>query len=453
VAQLRTAYTVTYRSNLPEEITNERRLSPRLRVSVKREGAYVRIGAAASVPQLKSEIKESFEPLNRESITAAFQKIAFEPQFSQSATDITGEVKAIRYKPFATQNLRELSPENFDINRAPPSFVISDGNRKLAVSRWISPKRTRSYPYERVYNTLVFPKRAAVIPVLKDEGKDGERDFLQWDTFSLMNLLEVYVVLGYYDQATKSPRKADSLVAQQYNREFVAAKLKELSQSNLSAVEWNLRELKNLKQTIEKARAAYQKISEETGVRLHNPQGLETFERKLSGDILQFLEFSRQKSQKAQTREFLTDQPNETLTTRTKSRITISDYLGGKYFYTVDEAVFENGTLYLIESKHNQGGKLTGTGDIKEGLVKMIVYRNMVDVRRNGKPVKFIPVLRLTASQMQGSISSEAKPEDLAKFIELNRFDRKQAELLQNLFKEAKQNDFLIRLEQANTKK
>ncbi|HZH34112.1 MAG TPA: VWA domain-containing protein, partial [Pyrinomonadaceae bacterium] len=186
VAQLRTAYTVTYRSNLPEEITNERRLSPRLRVSVKREGAYVRIGAAASVPQLKSEIKESFEPLNRESITAAFQKIAFEPQFSQSATDITGEVKAIRYKPFATQNLRELSPENFDINRAPPSFVISDGNRKLAVSRWISPKRTRSYPYERVYNTLVFPKRAAVIPVLKDEGKDGERDFLQWDTFSLM---------------------------------------------------------------------------------------------------------------------------------------------------------------------------------------------------------------------------------------------------------------------------
>ncbi|HZH34982.1 MAG TPA: hypothetical protein VEX64_09090, partial [Pyrinomonadaceae bacterium] len=370
------------------------------------------------------------------------------------SSEISGDISEIKYKQFVNDTLRESKLENFDINLAPGAFFLSRGAEKIAVSRWISPKRTRSYPYERVYDTLAYDgKKAVIIPVVKDEGLGGERDFLQWDTFSLMNLLEVYVVLGYYDQATKSLRKADSLVAQQYNREFVAAKLKELSQSNLSAVEWNLRELKNLKQTIEKARAAYQKISEETGVRLHNPQGLETFERKLSGDILQFLEFSRQKSQKAQTREFLTDQPNETLTTRTKSRITISDYLGGKYFYTVDEAVFENGTLYLIESKHNQGGKLTGTGDIKEGLVKMIVYRNMVDVRRNGKPVKSMPVLRLTASQMQGSISSEAKPEDLAKFIELNRFDRKQAELLQNLFKEAKQNDFLIRLEQADTKK
>ena len=103
--------------------------------------------------------------------------------------------------------------------------------------------------------------------------------------------------------------------------------------------------------------------------------------------------------------------------TRTKSRITIADYLGGKYFLTVDEAVFVNGTLYLIESKHNQGGKLTHKSDIKDGLIKMILYRNLVDVRQNGKPVKFLPVLRLTASEMQGAITSEAKPEELQKFI------------------------------------
>lgn len=188
------------------------------------------------------------------------------------------------------------------------------------------------------------------------------------------------------------------------------------------------------------------------GVRLHDESGLLNFEKNLSGDAMQFLEFSRAKSQKAQTREVQTDQPKETMPTRTKSRITISDYLGGKYFFTVDEAVYENGTLFLIESKHNQGGKLTNVSDIKDGLIKMIVYRNLVDVRRGGKLVKFMPVLRLTASEMQGAITSENSPEEFAKFVEQNRFDRRQIELLSSLFAEARANNFLIKLERASTK-
>ena len=55
-------------------------------------------------------------------------------------------------------------------------------SEKIAVSRWISPKRTRSYPYERVYDTLAFDgKKVTIIPVVKDEGllsaydtKDGK---------------------------------------------------------------------------------------------------------------------------------------------------------------------------------------------------------------------------------------------------------------------------------------
>lgn len=70
---------------------------------------------------------------------------------------------------------------------------------KIAISRWVSPKRTRSYPYARVYDTLNFVgKRITIIPVIKDEGKDGDRDFLQWDTISLMSLLGIYVSIAYY---------------------------------------------------------------------------------------------------------------------------------------------------------------------------------------------------------------------------------------------------------------
>jgi hypothetical protein len=108
--------------------------------------------------------------------------------------------------------------------------------------------------------------------------------------------------------------------------------------------------------------------------------------------------------------------------------------------------------LYLIESKHTQRGKLTHTSDIKDGLIKMILYRNLVDVRRAGKSVEFVPVLRLTANEMQGAITSEAKSEELTKFIETNRFDSKQTEFLKKLFAEAQANNFLIKLEQATTK-
>lgn len=436
--QLRTAYGITFRSNAGR--------TPRLRVTVKQPGAFVRVNSI-------TELRETgVLPKPQSSEQFGFRKIAF-GQTAKSDSDITGEIKSIAYKQFANSALKKFAFENFDVNRAPPAFLIGDGNQTVAVSRWVSPKRTRSYPYERVYNTLPHKKRAAVIPVVKDEGKNGERDFLAWDTVSLLNLLEVHAVLAYYDRAQKSARRADSIVEQEFNNEFVTAKLKEIARTDLSAFEWNLRELKNLGQTVERARLAYQKISREIGVEMHDEKGLTNFGQKINRDAAGFLNFSREKSQSAQTREFLTEQPKETLPSRTKSRITISDYLGGKYFFTVDEAVFAGDTLFLIESKHNQGGKLTNPSDIKDGLVKMILYRNLLDVRVKNKAVKFKPVLRLTASLMRGAATSDASDADFKKFLESNNFDRAQTDLLRLLIEEARRNDFLIRLEQAETAK
>ena len=437
-AQLRTAYSITFRSKFAAP--------PRLRVTVKQPGASVRVGSITDLKQVS--VLTTPQPNQQ----ANFRKIVFN-QTNQTTGDITGEIKSIVYKQFANQPLKEFAFENFDVNRAPPAFIVGDGKTRLAASRWVSPKRTRSYPYERVYNTLTNQKRVAVIPVLKDEGKNGERDFLAWDTISLLNLLEVHAVLSYYDRATKSPRRTDSLIDQQFDNNFVVAKLKEVAATKLTAFEWNLRELKDLPKTVELAKIAYRKISAQTKVELHDETGLIKFERKLTADAAGFLNFSREKSARAQTREFLTDQPKESLPTNTKSRITIQDYLGGKYFFTVDEAVLENDTLYLIESKHNQGDKLTGTSDLKDGLVKMILYRNLVDVKRNGKPIKFLPVLRLTASQMQSRVTSADDDSKLKEFCLANNYTRTQTDFLQKLFNEARHNKFLIRLEPADTTK
>ena len=48
-----------------------------------------------------------------------------------------------------------------------------------AVSCWVSAKRTRSKPFSRVLRMLYQKdmKKITIIPVVKDEGKDGDRDY------------------------------------------------------------------------------------------------------------------------------------------------------------------------------------------------------------------------------------------------------------------------------------
>ena len=56
-----------------------------------------------------------------------------------------------------------------------PNFIVKAGDKKAAVSTWVSAKRTRSYPFVRIYKTLSHKnmKKITIFPVVKDEGKDG----------------------------------------------------------------------------------------------------------------------------------------------------------------------------------------------------------------------------------------------------------------------------------------
>jgi hypothetical protein len=108
--------------------------------------------------------------------------------------NITGKITGIKYKILLSEDLPTVAIEKFNINRMPSFCLLKNKQYSYAISKWISPKRTRSYPYERVYNTLNVSKKITVFPIIKDEGTDGDRDFLQWDTVSLMSLLDVFEV-------------------------------------------------------------------------------------------------------------------------------------------------------------------------------------------------------------------------------------------------------------------
>jgi hypothetical protein len=121
--------------------------------------------------------------------------------------NIIGKITGITYQVILSADLKVLDIKTFNINKAPSACLLNDKKDVFAISKWVSPKRTRSYPFERVFNTLHFSKKITVIPIIKDEGAMGDRDFIQWDTVSLMSLLDVFVIFAYYDKADKRGKK------------------------------------------------------------------------------------------------------------------------------------------------------------------------------------------------------------------------------------------------------
>jgi len=200
----------------------------------------------------------------------------------------------------------------------------------------------------------------------------------------------------------------------------------------------------NLHTIVDKAQQCYNNITKRTGITLHHPTGIENFKSKISEDVSVFMEFSRGKSKGAQAREFLTIQPKEHLSTNSKAKITITNYLGGQYFLTLDETLIGNNTLFLIESKHTKQNILPSTGDIQDGLLKMILFSNLSDVRVNNKKINFKAVLNLTSPKIYSNINSNSK--NISAFININHFTTKQQQMIITLFEEANQNNFLVKI-------
>ncbi|MFR9651718.1 MAG: hypothetical protein SNG35_06825 [Rikenellaceae bacterium] len=186
--------------------------------------------------------------------------------------DIVGRITGIRYKIFFAQELENYDIESIDINDMPSSFLLNVRDSKYAISKWVSPKRTRSYPFERVYNTLNSCKKITIIPVIKDEGAAGDRDFIQWDTVSLMSLLDVYVIFAYYNDAEAKDYK---ITNQRFDNDYIVSKINEIDEYHSSALHWNLNELNvdNFISLVEKAKLEYCNIGIKTGVKMHGGGG------------------------------------------------------------------------------------------------------------------------------------------------------------------------------------
>jgi DNA-dependent RNA polymerase auxiliary subunit epsilon len=343
--------------------------------------------------------------------------------------NILAEIRGIKYKPFLC---RELNIFNFDnIEQAlqsEASFILRVDGSQVAMSWWVSPKRTRSYPYARVYDTLGFAgKKVTIIPLLKDEGKDGDRDFLQWDTISLMSLLGVYVVISYYAKASRNPKFNNKITDQRFDVDYIKKLIKQLLDYRSDALHWNISQLDNIGEICEIALESYRNISRELNVEMHSWESAEKRIMEILKGKETFMKLSRRLAEKAQKRERVTRQPKEHLT-GIKATLTVKNYLGGFYYFTCDEVEVHGDNLYLIEGKHSREKELPSIGDIKDGLLRMILFTNLENVKIEGKDYNPIPILKLTTSRE----------------FNLTSIKEEERQIIELLNREAKTNGFKI---------
>lgn len=373
---------------------------------------------------------------------------------------ITAKIKDIRYQALIKASIKSVHVNDFDINDASSSCIVQDDINEIAISKWVSPKRTRSYPYARVYDTIAKNKRTTVIPVVKDEGLDGDRDFLQWDTICLMSLLQVFVIIGYYKTASRNPHYSNKVTKQRFDNDWIKERIKRLlTRYQSDALHWNIRQLREeLKIVIGKQIEAYNQISMDKKVNFHSSAGLASFKEIIDRDLDEFMNSSRTRAEKAQSREIATLHIHERLETSSKSSITITNFIGGKYFFTVDEVTIDRDTnqIYLIESKHSNSAMLPSKADIKDGLLKMIIYTNLqeIEVEYVGQTTKKLqpnPVLRLTSSHVNSSINSNDL-ESLEIWCSNHGIRSNSTRVfLKQLFEEAQFNRFVVEIKNART--
>ncbi|MGB9721567.1 MAG: hypothetical protein ACPL28_08830 [bacterium] len=350
--------------------------------------------------------------------------------------DVSAKITGIKYSPFLCRDLNTFPIEHLDVALATDSSFILNVDKKgqIGLSWWVSAKRTRSYPYSRVYDSVGFQgKKATIIPIVKDEGKDGDRDFLQWDTISLMSLLGIYTIISYYSSAERSLRYRHKITNQRFDITHLKEEISNLLSYQSDALHWNLAQIDKVGDIGKKALDSYAEISTKLEVEMHSQESAEKRVNELLEGKDNFMALSRELAKKAQDRESITIQPKERLS-GIKATLTIKNYLGGYYFFTCDEVNIEKETIYLIEGKHSKQSVIPSLEDIKDGLVKMILFTNLREVKIEGTEYTPISQLKLT-SNIKFSRESLRKS---------------QADTLRLLKKEAEENDFQVLINGTN---
>jgi hypothetical protein len=360
---------------------------------------------------------------------------------------LKGFIRDLTYKPqLSPTTLTAYELSSFNVNTAKQVGIINLGTSEnnLAFSRWITPKRTRSYPFAKIYDTFhLNTKHVTIIPIIKDEGKDTQNnDRINFITFSWMNLVNVYIILAWYEDAIRKPGDKERITAQKLNVDYVREKLERISAYHLSALHWNTTHFEqDFEPVCLNAVESYRRIADRERVELHSFDDhlkvLEGFKRGGLFHLDAFRDATLPRSHSAALRESVTSHEFERLEDGSKHLLDISNYLGGRYFLSPDEIYMADDALIIQESKNSVSKRrLPSIGDIKDGLFKAILYSSISELKLDKEPIPFRVQLKLTGG-FSGRLVLPTGVELVQTFCSANRFTPRQTNLIVGLNREA----------------
>ncbi len=376
---------------------------------------------------------------------------------------IKAKIESLTYRPCETIKslfLNEYSLETFNINDAASSgFVSVDSRNKIAYSKWVTPKRTRSYPFDRIYDTYSYGgKRVTVIPVIKDEGlgerkNDSNNDRINFITLSWMNLTNVYVILAWYSGAEKkSPYR---ITNQEFDANYVNIKLKEISEYQFDAHHWNRHFEEDFVRIYQNAVSSYEAISKSLKVRMHKFETHQKFLKKIlledgnKINLEKFAEVSLFKSKLAAAREVATKHKYESLSkSSVKGIFEMQNNLGGKYFLTCDELDIDsaNNKVLIQECKNSKDGKLPQESDIKDGLFKVLLFSQIKELQIGEVAYDYCVNLRLTG-KFNTTLTLPNSESSIENFCLIEKLSATNKKLIKLINDEAELNNYTITLE------
>lgn len=364
--------------------------------------------------------------------------------------ELKGFVRDLEYKTcLMPTQLKSYRLVNFDVNQAQSYGIIEldSAANNLAFATWVSPKKSRSYPFAMLYDIYHFnSKRIAIIPIIKDEGKGTQNnDHINYIIFSWMNLLNIYIILAWYERAEPIVDRSHRITDQQFNADYVREKLETLSAYHLSALHWNTSHFQtDFEPVYLKAVESYRQIAQQHSVEMHSfDRQIKYLERcKSEGkfDLDTFKAITLKRSLRAAQRETGVSHRLEKIGRGSKAVLSISNYLGGIYHLAPDAIYAEGDTLIIQESKNSsKGEKLPSETDIKDGLFKLILYCNLHQLILDNQEVIFRPRLTITGN-LVGQLSLPSERNALAVFCHANGLAERQSRLVELLNMEAMEN-------------
>lgn len=242
-----------------------------------------------------------------------------------------------------------------------------------------------------------------VIPVVKDEGKGHDRDYIQWDSLSLTSYVGIYAIPAYYVTAQKESEDRVTDFVLDWN--FVSDRIQEIMETDISPIDWNKKERLNIGKIVHCVLEGQDNIHKTTGVPLNDRKSLVTHLRKI-GNPDTFRLSSRRLSEAAQRREAAILQPKEEIIRQRKTTITLEDGQDGRYNWTVDELVTTKDKAMIIDKKNGQ--ILPSYDDLSDSFFKMIFFTNIEEMwTADGTKLSPLPAVAITAETGEGACFSE----------------------------------------------